>query len=107
MNIIEKRNELLEQESDQPERWWWLSFADPYLPTGTQFLGVSLVKASGFATATTYAHLLGINPGGEIQGHEIPDGFYVDKKYQHRLLTRKEAEQLDAEFGKQIDTPDK
>lgn len=47
--------------------WWWLSFANPYLPAGSQFLGACLVKAHGVAEAVRVAHVLEINSGGEVQ----------------------------------------
>ena len=48
--------------------WWWLSFADPTLPVGQQFLGVAIVPAPSFLAAVTVAHQLGCNPGGEVMG---------------------------------------
>ena len=105
--ILEKRDELIAQEASEPEQWWWLSFADPKLPKGTQFLGVALIRASGFVTATFYANMLNLNPGGEIQGMGIPPEIVVPEEYQERLLTRAEVETLDAEFGKQMQAAQK
>lgn len=99
--ILKKRDELLIAESSEPEQWWWLSFCDPNLPEGSQFLGVSLVKARGFITASVSASLLGINPGGEVQGFGIPDNYNVPESYRNRLLTCAEAETLDANFARQ------
>lgn len=93
--VIAKRNALLKKESTEPEMWWWLSFADPTLPEGSQFLGVSLVKASGFVTASMAAATLGINPGGEVQGYPV-NNLPVPEQYQNRLLTRAECNALDA-----------
>ena len=56
---------------------WWLSFVDPsrsapmeeQVPGGGGFLGVVVVEAPSFIAAVGKAHRLGINPGGEVQGH--------------------------------------
>ena len=37
--------ELLTEEAENPEGWWWLSFADSRRPAGSQFLGACLVRA--------------------------------------------------------------
>ena len=66
--IIARRDKLLREESTEPTSWWWLSFADK-----SGFLGAVLIKASGFVTAHTYTHLLGINPGGECVGYQVSD----------------------------------
>jgi len=52
---------------------YWLSFADPELPKGSQFLGVVIVRSNDFITAVAYTHAKGINPGGEVRGVEFPD----------------------------------
>lgn len=49
---------------------WWLSFADPDLPRGRQFLGVVVVRADDMKDAMQKAWRLGINPGGEVKGYE-------------------------------------
>lgn len=64
---------LLAEEAGQPERSWWLSFCDPGKPNGHQFLGVAIVKAPGFMHAVDKAHVLGINPGGEVKGMPFDD----------------------------------
>lgn len=71
--------------------WWWLSFADPNRPRGTQFLGVIVIEAAGFIDAVDKTHAANINPGGEVRGepvevHDIPE------QYRNRLLTREETE---------------
>jgi hypothetical protein len=70
--------------------YWWLSFADPHRPEGTQFLGVAIVEADSFLSAHSQCNRLGINPGGEIRGFEL--GAVPDKRDMNRLLTRDEAE---------------
>jgi hypothetical protein len=47
---------------------WWLSFSDEH-----RNLGVCLVHADDFEDALHMAWELGINPGGGVQGHPIPD----------------------------------
>lgn len=48
---------------------WYLSFAGE---TGS--LGACVVDAPGFMEAVLATHALGINPGGEVAGFEIPPG---------------------------------
>lgn len=59
----------------------WLSFADGSLPKGHQFLGACIVEVKQFddprdtlKAAIRKAHVLGINPGGEVQSMELPGG---------------------------------
>ena len=47
---------------------WWLSFADD---DGCR--GVCIVDAPDFLLAVVRTKALGINPGGEVWGHEMPD----------------------------------
>lgn len=79
-------------------RWFYMSFADPELPEGTQFLGGAYVEAYTLEDAIAASHLLGINPGGEIQMAEIAQDYvkYFEQKVpeadRNRLLTREEIE---------------
>ncbi len=50
---------------------WWLSFCDPDAPTGEQFLGACIVDAVDEITAVRVAHILGINPGGEVAFQDL------------------------------------
>lgn len=78
----------------------YLSFADPDLPEGTQFLGAAIVEsdaALGFVGAVTVAHMLGINPGGEVMGIALPDD-WVPAKWTGRLLSRADLDQMDVEM---------
>lgn len=70
----------------------WLSFCDPNKPVGTQFLGVIISDAPGFIEAVDMAHLMGINPGGEVMGYELPDVDAKDIKPGHinKLLSHEE-----------------
>ena len=81
-------------EGDYANEWWWLSFADGDLPKGSQFLGVAIVRGWGILAATIRAHALGINPGGEVAGVQIPLERLPDPSFRERLLTREEAEAL-------------
>lgn len=82
----------------EPEQWWWLSFADGGLPAGSQFLGVAIVRGHGIGWAASRAHMLGINPGGAVQGLPVPEDFKFDEaKWCNRLLTRADCEAFDRE----------
>lgn len=74
-----------------PERidqgpWWWLSFADPDLPDGRQFLGVVIMNGDTVMEAITEAHVLGVNPGGECSFAQIPEEHVPPLQYRRRLL---------------------
>lgn len=77
---------------------WWLSFADPELPEGTQFLGAAIIKASNFLEAVRVSHILGINPGGEVKSQRIPVEMEIPDKWVERLLTKAECEEFDREM---------
>jgi hypothetical protein len=83
---------LIADAHSEPLQWWWLSFADSDLPTGEQFLGAAVVRARGLGHAALVAHRLGINPGGEVLGATLPDGFAPPPEQQNRLMAREEAE---------------
>lgn len=76
----------------------WLSFCDSDRPKGTQFLGAAIVPGAEIITAVKMAHVLGCNPGGEVQGLPIPPD--VDKliadTWRGRLLSREDCERFDA-----------
>lgn len=78
---------------------WWLSFCDPYKPAGSQFLGACLVRAPDMIAAITRAHALGINPGGEVQGLEVPPQTPAKEALiaprVERLMSRGECEAFD------------
>ncbi len=89
---LKRRAELLERESHGPLRWWWLSFADD---DKGGFLGAAIVQARGFTSAVQQAHLLHINPGGQVAGWEIaPESDALTERFRNRLLTREEAESI-------------
>ena len=68
---------------------WWLSFCDTRRPDGYQFLGVAIVEADGFLQAIDKAHVLNINPGGEVRGFPVQD---IPSEYHDRLLSREEVD---------------
>jgi hypothetical protein len=69
--------------------WWWLSFAD-----GDGFLGAALVAARDFVDAVDVTHRLGINPGGEVLGTEMPL-MPVDAEWTNRLLSLADVRAID------------
>jgi len=68
-----KMADLMKEEMNEPECFWWLSFCDPDKPEGSQFLGAILIKAHGMTDALTKANVLQINPGGEVRGVALPE----------------------------------
>jgi hypothetical protein len=56
---------IVKEESTQPARWFYVSFA------GEQFLGAPIILGQGPATALQRTRDLGINPGGEAAMTEI------------------------------------
>lgn len=105
--------------------WYWLSFADPKLPEGRQFLGAVIVQATeaglvaadlkkqmifggpfetsldegderAFAGALETARLMGLNPGGECQGMAWPEGApEPPAQFTNRLLSREDCAAFD------------
>lgn len=85
---LEQRHRfLMDQEAGNPEEWWWLSFADPKRPKGSQFLGVAIVAACGFMHAVDKTHALKVNPGGEVRGITYGPGWEPPATYTDRLLS--------------------
>lgn len=67
--------------------WWYLSFVGG--DAGT-FIGGCFVEADDVGSALTLSHLLGCNPGGEVMGAPVPEGFLPDDSFRNRLLTKAE-----------------
>jgi hypothetical protein len=86
--------------------FFWLSFCDPHKPEGSQFLGASIVEAPNFLCASTAAHLIGCNPGGELLGTEFPERLVPPIEWRNRLLTREQCAECDAEFLKIVTAQD-
>ncbi len=94
MDIFESINKLAEarrtERAEGKKKCLWLSFCDPSLPKGSQFLGVIVTRSFGFATAIDELHGLGINPGGgvkciELQGQDEDD---IDLGDYDKLMSR-------------------
>jgi hypothetical protein len=79
---------------------YWLSFADPEKPPGSQFQGACLVPGVDMKTAIEAAWLFGCNPRGEVRGHVVPKEIAarVAEKWRLRLLTREETDVLSKEM---------
>jgi hypothetical protein len=98
MSREHERLPVPERKSDSHGSWFYMSFADPKLPTGTQFLGGCYVQADSLSDAVTRSHVLGINPGGEIKIWELPWAMiddldkHIPEQDRHRLLSRAEIE---------------
>lgn len=78
------------------QKLWWLSFCDPELPAGRQFLGACIVPGGHVADAAREARARGCNPGGEVKGHEIPEDSakLIDDGWKGKLLTRTQCQEL-------------
>lgn len=66
--------------------YWWLSFADK------GFMGACIVAADDFLSAVSVSHALKINPGGQVAGVPVPDGYPLRPDEIGRLFNREEAE---------------
>jgi hypothetical protein len=74
----------LKEEMNEPKKWIYLSFADE------NFNGAVVIKAHGIGTAVREAHRLGINPGGQVLGVEIPDERLPSEQFRNRLLSKED-----------------
>ena len=81
------------------EARWWLSFCDPDLPEGKQFLGACVVVADDIISAAQEAHRLKCNPGGEVAGLELPDRMPWPAKYVGVLMDKATIERIDAKVA--------
>lgn len=90
---------LAEGIDASPLGWWYLSFADGKLPTGTQFLGAIVVRARGFLDAVRQTHRRGINPGGEVQGVDVPAEWNPPEAFVNRLLSREDIAEMDRQIA--------
>ena len=78
-----------EPDQDGCLTWWQLSFVGD-----DGWLGWLLIEAPSFVSAVRRAHMLGLNPGGEVmaagfRARSVPDG------YANRLITsRAEVEDM-------------
>lgn len=87
---------------------WWLSFCDASKPSGSQFLGLVLVRGVDMVQALKVAHILGINPGGEASGIACDPAvlarlsFDLEAEYANRLIGKEEALILQANIKIEI-----
>jgi hypothetical protein len=75
--------------------WFYLSFAGPI--DGDErdvFRGGVIVPGHEIIGATCTAHMLKINPGGQVIGMPIPEGFLPDEKYRERLLSKTDIQEF-------------
>lgn len=72
---------------------YWLSFADPRKPRGSQHLGCVIAEAENEMDAITKCHQRNCNPGGEVRVYSLKgaEHVYVDAP-RFRLLTKEELE---------------
>ena len=73
---------------------FWLSFADPGRPEGTQFLGVAIIQGSTLAAAITRSHLLKVNPGGQVGILGPIEAEYIAPEWRDRLLSAAEIDAI-------------
>lgn len=88
-----ERTRVLENiaaRKELPSKQWWLSFADD-----DGFRGAVIVHANEFVEAVMEANLYQINPHGECQGMEVPEGKVVPREWTYRLLDRATCEEFD------------
>ena len=100
-DIFLKRHELILQEISNEDHFVYMSFCDPDLTKGKQFLGAIIVESQGVASAHQKINMLGINPGGEIQFTEVPfDGLASPNAYSlfknniNKLMSKNELKDL-------------
>lgn len=84
-----RRAQILTDESQQPLRWFYLSFVNE-----NGFAGAAIVEAKGMAHAIEKAHALGINPGGEVAGCEVPQDALIPEQAKNRLLSLNELKDI-------------
>lgn len=77
---------------------FWISFADPGKPAGTQLLGVAIVPCDDLHEALLWARDHGCNPGGEVLGTKLawPVAARIKDSDIGRLLTLRQAEAVAA-----------
>lgn len=87
--------ENISAQESIPRQLWWLSYAGD-----EGFRGAVIVAGSEFTEAVMRVNLLGINPGGEIQGMPVPEQAIdlIPDKWKNRLLSRAECEEFDKEM---------
>jgi hypothetical protein len=75
--------------------WYYLSFADE-----SGWLGACFVKSLAEFTAIAQAHIMGVNPGGEVQVTPLPDlSGQIPSSFFERLLDENDLRELDKVLG--------
>lgn len=92
--ISENLARAMKEENQQPEGWWYLSFADE-----ERNLGAAIVRGRGLFTALLTAKSHGIDPGGEVLSFPLDLGEPPEPKYRNRLLGFEELQEAFAESG--------
>ena len=81
--------EVMKEELQEPERWFYLSFA------AEKFNGAVIIQAHGITDATMKCNLLGINPGGEVFCIAFPPEIPVPgQQYRNRLLSKTDVQEI-------------
>lgn len=88
---------------------WWLSFADPALPKGEQFLGVVLIlNASHVNFAIEFATRAGLNPGGQVSAalYKVTEPLVIEiiREHTRRVLTKAETDELNERIEKALES---
>lgn len=76
--------------TELPKQQWWLSFADD-----EGFRGVVIAHGHGMTEALMDCNVHGCNPQGEVGGMEIPEAITVPPEWTYRVLTKKQAMELE------------
>lgn len=87
-NLNREINKLTASLDTSPAAWWWLSFADPHLPEGEQFLGAALIRERNVVMAIERSWQLGVNPGGEVAFELIPEDAIPEGQPREILMSR-------------------
>ena|SRR6476646_11705759 len=66
--------------------YWHMSFVDTERPDGPRWLGGINTQADTFRDALTWLHVVGLNPGGEVQAVGVR-ATAMDPDYLDRLIT--------------------
>lgn len=86
-----RRAQILTDESRQPLRWWYLSYADD-----EEFRGGAILEAHGEIHAIELAQRLNLSPGGQVAVWEVPAEVVVTlpAEAKGRLLSKPELARL-------------
>jgi hypothetical protein len=87
---LRQKTEALRNDPTAPRKFFWLSFADG------KFLGGCLVDdVVDFFDALEKTHRLGINPGGAVQGIEVPPELIPHGHPLNCLLSKADIDAID------------